>query len=514
MSKKVFKKFDFKKLFVLDLANNHQGDLNHGIKIIQETAKVVKKNKIRAGIKFQFRNLDTFIDKGFKGENKHIGRFKSTFLSANSYKQLKDEVVKNKLISICTPFDESSVKLIADMRFDILKIASCSAKDWPLLEAAAKVNLPIIASTGGLSIEEIDNLVSFFEHKGVDFAIMHCVSIYPSPNESLSLDKITSLKKRYPEITIGWSTHEDPENNMPILVAIGKGAEIFERHIGLRTKKYKLNQYSSDMKNLHNWFLTYKEGIKICEKKTSSSLVKIENESINSLKRGVFAKKNLKAKQYLTEKDVYFSFPMSKNQLESGNWNSQLKLNSDISKGSKILNNKIITKSNAQSIILKKTIHKVRAMLNEAKIFLDSSFTVEYSHHHGLKKFDKIGCVIINCFNRSYCKKLIIQLPGQNHPLHYHEVKEETFQVLHGVMDVLIDGKQLTLYPGQTSLVQPGVWHGFSTKIGCIFEEVSTTHMKNDSFYKEKIINNKSLNERKTIVDHWGRFSLRDIHDQ
>ena len=98
--------------------------------------------------------------------------------------------------------------------------------------------------------------------------------------------------------------------------------------------------------------------------------------------------------------------------------------------------------------------------------------------------------------------------------MHYHEVKEETFQVLDGVLDVLIDGKQLQLHPGQTALVQPGVWHGFSTKTGCIFEEVSTTHIKNDSYYKEKIINNKKLEERKTIVDHWGRFSLREIHDQ
>ena len=96
--------------------------------------------------------------------------------------------------------------------------------------------------------------------------------------------------------------------------------------------------------------------------------------------------------------------------------------------------------------------------------------------------------------------------------MHYHEVKEETFQVLDGVLDVLIDGNN----PNSRSdyLVQPGVWHGFSTKTGCIFEEVSTTHIKNDSYYKEKIINNKKLEERKTIVDHWGRFSLREIHDQ
>ena len=91
MNKKVFKKFDFKNLFVLDLANNHQGDVNHGLKIIKETSKVVKKNKIKAGIKFQFRDLDTFIDKTIKGKISILIGL-DQLLSVNNYKKLKDEV--------------------------------------------------------------------------------------------------------------------------------------------------------------------------------------------------------------------------------------------------------------------------------------------------------------------------------------------------------------------------------------------------------------------------------------
>ena len=56
----------------------------------------------------------------------------------------------------------------------------------------------------------------------------------------------------------------------------------------------------------------------------------------------------------------------------------------------------------------------------------------------------------------------------------------------------------------------PGVWHSFWTGTGCVFEEVSTTHYNNDSTYKDAKINKLQRHERKTVVDHWGRFQLED----
>ena len=66
----------------------------------------------------------------------------------NEYATLHKAVKQAGMLSICTPFDEASVARIVEIGFDILKIASCSANDWPLLGAAADSGLPIIASTG------------------------------------------------------------------------------------------------------------------------------------------------------------------------------------------------------------------------------------------------------------------------------------------------------------------------------------------------------------------------------
>ncbi len=172
-------KFDFTDLFTLEMANNHQGSVDHGLKIINEMAKVVHKHGVKACVKLQFRDMDTFIhpaDKK-KTDNKHVPRFLSTKLTRKDFKVLVDATRKAGLVTMATPFDEASVDLVKDLNVDILKIASCSAKDWPLLEKAATAGKPMIVSVGGMSIEEIDRLVSFLDHRYIHFALMHCVAI-------------------------------------------------------------------------------------------------------------------------------------------------------------------------------------------------------------------------------------------------------------------------------------------------------------------------------------------------
>ena len=177
----------------------------------------------------------------------------STSLSWKDYSIIKNEILKADMLSMCTPFDEQSVEKIQEMKFDMIKVASCSANDWPLLEKVSQTGLPVVISTGGLLIEDIDKLVSFFEHKGSDFAIMHCISIYPTPRESSQLNMITSLKVRYPNLTIGWSTHEDPNDIEIAKIAYSLGARVFERHVGIENEKYKLNKYSSTPDQVLKW---------------------------------------------------------------------------------------------------------------------------------------------------------------------------------------------------------------------------------------------------------------------
>lgn len=509
---KKLQKFDFKDLYVLDLANNHQGSVSHGTQIIQGCAEMVKKHGVRAAIKFQFRDLPEFVHKDERAnpKNKHVPRFLSTRLSWGDFGELLAAVRSCGLLAMCTPFDEASVDRIMQMGFDIIKIASCSARDWPLLEKVAASGLPIIASTGGLLQEEVDDLVSFFVHRGCDFALMHCVSIYPTPDEACQLGNIAEFKERYPGRTIGWSTHEPPQDTTQVGLALALGAEMFERHVGVETDKIKLNAYSSTPAQVDAWLAASKRARTLIGRRQRGQPLEVERTSIDELRRGVFARGDIEAGQPIGDDQVYFAFPYRPGQISSGEWKPGLVAKTSFTADQPLNQGDVELPQDPEVQVIKRAIHEVKALLAYARVPLTHEFTTEYSHHYGIANFREVGAVLINVINRAYAKKVLVQLPGQAHPLHFHKLKEETFLVLWGELVSELDGRERVLRPGDTLTVPPGVWHCFRTDTGCVFEEISTTAYSNDSVYRDPAINQMTSKQRKTLVDHWGRFQLTE----
>jgi sialic acid synthase SpsE len=79
--------FSFDNLFIFDLANNHQGDIEHAKRIIEEVGRVSREAGVRGALKFQFRQLDSFIHPDFQGriDHKYVKRFSETRLEMPSF---------------------------------------------------------------------------------------------------------------------------------------------------------------------------------------------------------------------------------------------------------------------------------------------------------------------------------------------------------------------------------------------------------------------------------------------
>lgn len=493
----------FENLFILDVANNHQGDLEHCKKIISQFSEVVKKHQVKTLFKFQFRDLDTFIHpEKINSDNKHIKRFLDTKLNKKEILQLIKLAKENGFYTMSTPFDENSVDLCSEVGLDFIKIASCSSLDRPLLDKIKKLRLPTVVSTGGLTQKQIDSIVFEFQESGIDFAIEHCISIYPTPNNKLNLFQIKNLKDRYPELTIGWSTHEDPNDLTVIKNAYALGARIFERHIGIQNKKYALNAYSSTPQQIDNWLSSYKEAVDACGGINRSPSSPEEKKSLNDLKRGVYAKTDISKGEKLTKENSFFAFPAEENKLSTFEWSNNLIANKNYKKNSSYDLECYIDNRNNNRMI-NDILLQVKGLLRSASINFGKNSKIEISHHYGLDRFREFGAVIIDVINREYCKKLVVQLPRQKHPYHCHKIKEETFQLLFGDLRVEKDGHIYDLDQGDTLLVKPGEWHKFSTISGVVFEEISTTHLKKDSIYEDEAINKIALNSRKTYVTNW-----------
>jgi len=285
-------------------------------------------------------------------------------------------------------------------------------------------------------------------------------------------------------------------------LAAAKGASLFERHVGIATDKHKLNAYSSTPAQLRAWLDAWKSATVMAGGSNRSPARPEEVDSLRSLKRGVFAKRALEAGELLTTDNVYFAMPLGEGQLDTSGWERGLTADRAY-KQDEGVSEKIVGQAHHPEETIFQIMLQVRAMFNKARISFGKNSKIEVSHHYGLERFREFGAVIVDCINREYCKKLIVMLPRQKHPYHLHKRKEETFQLLHGDLQVEIDGEQHLLRPGDTLLVKPSSWHKFDSLHGAIFEEISTTHFNDDSFYEDQRIARLPRERRKTELKNW-----------
>ena len=313
----------FENLFVLELANNHWGSLDRGMKIIHDYASVVRFNNVKAAIKLQFRDVDDFIHHEFKGdeENRYIKKTEATKLSKDQFTTMVEEVKKLGCIPMATPFDEASVDLCVAFEMPIIKIASSDINDWVLIEKIASTRKPTIISTGGASEKDLDDVVRFFEKRDIPLAINHCVSLYPSEDDELELDQIDYIKNRYPNHVVGLSSHEYHDWHSSMMISYGKGARTWERHIDIDYEDVPVSSYCSLPEQCDDWFKAFHKAREMCGSQGNSRRVISTKESkyLDALVRGVYARCDLEPGYVLTKdslaKDFYLAVPLRKGQL-------------------------------------------------------------------------------------------------------------------------------------------------------------------------------------------------------
>ncbi len=309
----------FDELFVLELANNHWGKLERGQRIIREFGRVARFHNVRAAIKLQFRDLEHFIHRDFRDRTdvRYIKKTLETQLQERDYLILVEEIRTNGCLRMATPFDERSVDFCVECDVDLIKLASSDVNDWVLIERIAKTRKPVIASSGGSSVKDLDDLVTFFTRRSIPFALNHCVSIYPSEDHELELNQIDFLRNRYPEITVGLSTHEYRDWQTSMFIGYAKGARTFERHIDVAEEGYQVSPYCSTPDQIDTWLRAFKKAKVMCGGPGSDRrrLPEKEVAYLDGLVRGVYAARDLSPGHALESGDVYLAVPLQRGQL-------------------------------------------------------------------------------------------------------------------------------------------------------------------------------------------------------
>jgi sialic acid synthase SpsE len=309
----------FEDLFVLEMTNNHLGNLERALRIAEQHSRIVRFNNVRAAIKLQFRDVDSFVHKDFlsRTDIRYIRRVQETKMSKKDYETLVTAIKKFGCIPMATPFDEKSVDWCVEFNLPIIKVASADCNDWILLEKIASTKKPVIVSVGGVSLKDLDDMVTFFENRNIPMAINHCVAAYPHEDAECELSQIEFLKNRYPNHTIGWSSHEYKDWHSSVMIAYAKGARTFERHIDIDDDGAQVAKYSSLPAQIDTWFKAWHKVREFSGNSESHRKIPLEKETtyLDSYVRGVYAKTDLKEGIRLLDEDVYLAIPLQKGQI-------------------------------------------------------------------------------------------------------------------------------------------------------------------------------------------------------
>lgn len=221
---------------IAEIGGNHGGSLDTALQMIRIAAACGAD-----ACKFQIRENRTLysqelLNAPYENENSYGKTYRehreALELSTQSLVHCVNEAVLSKVDCFSTAFDEPSVDKIAQLGMPAIKIASGGLTDKPLLRHAALSGLPIILSTGGGTMREIDVAVQVVTSYTSQLAVLHCTAAYPVRDfAELNLKCIHTLREAYPELVIGWSGH-DSGIAMGV-AAYALGARIIEKHFTL-----------------------------------------------------------------------------------------------------------------------------------------------------------------------------------------------------------------------------------------------------------------------------------------
>lgn len=219
-------KFGKSTFVIAEAGINHNGSLDTAKKMIKKAAETGAN-----AIKFQTIIPDELFS---KFENSKLYEMsKDWILSKREHIELQKYASKNKIIFFSTPFGKKSAKLLQEIKVPLIKIASGEITNHDLISYVAKMHKPIILSTGMSNISEIASAVEIIRNHKCYFAILHCISSYPTKISDANLSTIPFLKNLF-NVPIGFSDHT--LGTEASLAAVSLGANIIEKHFTLDKK--------------------------------------------------------------------------------------------------------------------------------------------------------------------------------------------------------------------------------------------------------------------------------------
>lgn len=218
---------------IAEIGVNHDGSAQRAIELAKIAAAcgadAVKLQVFRAGLLMHASSQFAKYQKDRVAlADSPAAMLKRYELSAEEVRRVVEEVRELGLVPLATPFSPPDMDIVERLRLPAVKVASPDLVNRPLLARIARYGRPILLSTGAATMEEVETTVRWLNGWGAHFALLHCVSAYPTPAEHANLCWIGELGARF-DVPVGYSDHTT--ETFAGALAVAAGATVVEKHL-------------------------------------------------------------------------------------------------------------------------------------------------------------------------------------------------------------------------------------------------------------------------------------------
>lgn len=231
---------------IAEIGTAHSGDLSKAFELIDASKE--------AGadcVKFQWVYADEILhpDTGFvdlpNGRTRLYDNFKALECNQEFYAQCMEYARKKNILFACSPFGLKSLKELAELKPDAIKIASPEVNHYPMLKDCSRFyrKIPLILSSGVSKLGDIEKameLIDASENKRAEdmkmpaLTLLHCLTFYPAPEDEYNVRCVKTLGQVL-GIPTGISDHSMDPVLVPVL-SVAMGGAMIEKHITLSRK--------------------------------------------------------------------------------------------------------------------------------------------------------------------------------------------------------------------------------------------------------------------------------------
>lgn len=294
-------------IIIAEAGVNHNGSLELAHKLIDAAKNAgvdyvkFQTSKRSENVTSRFAQLATYQKKNLGEEGSQLSMLKKIRLEFPDFVTLKEYCIKNGVNFLSTPFDLPAIDFLYELGMDYMKIPSGEITNLPYLRKIAKLNIPVILSTGMSTLGEVESALDVLVNSGLSddkISLLHCNTEYPTPFDDVNLRAMLTLKQCF-GLRVGYSDHTKGIE-VPI-AAVAMGAEIIEKHFTLdRTLPGPDHVASLEPKELKAMV----EAIRNIEKAEGNGRKKVtesERKNIAIARKSIIAARDIRSGEVLSE---------------------------------------------------------------------------------------------------------------------------------------------------------------------------------------------------------------------